>query len=54
MGSEVERREDADELVSGRWLQPEEIADTIVFLCSDEARGVHGAILNVNGGNLMP
>ena len=54
MGSEVERREDADELISGRWLQPEEIADTIVFLCSDEARGVHGAILNVNGGNLMP
>ena len=54
MSDEVDRREEADGLVSGRWLEPEEIADAILFLCSDAARGVHGAILNVNAGNWMP
>jgi 3-oxoacyl-[acyl-carrier protein] reductase len=34
----------------GRFAQPEEIADAVVFLCSDLARYVTGAILEVNGG----
>ena len=54
MSAEIDRREEADKLISGRWLEPEEIADAILFLCSEAARGVHGAILNVNGGNWMP
>ena len=29
---------------------PEEIADAAVFLCSDEARYIHGHTLNVDGG----
>jgi NAD(P)-dependent dehydrogenase (short-subunit alcohol dehydrogenase family) len=29
---------------------PEEIADAIVFLAGDDARFVHGAVLNVDGG----
>jgi NAD(P)-dependent dehydrogenase (short-subunit alcohol dehydrogenase family) len=41
-------------LVPGRWLSPEEPAQAILWLCSDEASGVNGAILNVNGGNHMP
>jgi NAD(P)-dependent dehydrogenase (short-subunit alcohol dehydrogenase family) len=41
-------------LVSGRWLTPEEPAQAILWLCSDEASGVNGAIINVNGGNHMP
>jgi NAD(P)-dependent dehydrogenase (short-subunit alcohol dehydrogenase family) len=41
-------------LVPGRWLTPEEPAQAILWLCSDEASGINGAILNVNGGNHMP
>ncbi|MGI4942149.1 MAG: SDR family NAD(P)-dependent oxidoreductase, partial [Janthinobacterium lividum] len=33
-----------------RYGTPEEIADAAVFLCSDEARYVHGHTLNVDGG----
>jgi NAD(P)-dependent dehydrogenase (short-subunit alcohol dehydrogenase family) len=34
----------------GRWAKPEEIARTIVFLASDEASFVNGAISTVDGG----
>jgi NAD(P)-dependent dehydrogenase (short-subunit alcohol dehydrogenase family) len=50
----LQRKEMADAMAPGRWRTPEEIADAVVFLCSDAARGVHGAILNVNGGSYMP
>lgn len=33
-----------------RYGTPEEIADAAVFLCSEEARYVHGHTLNVDGG----
>ena len=33
-----------------RYGTPEEIADAAVFLCSDEARYIHGHSLNVDGG----
>ena len=35
-----------------RYGTPEEIADAAVFVCSDEARYVHGHTLNVDGGFL--
>ena len=35
-----------------RYGTPEEIADAAVFLCSDEARYVHGHTLNADGGFL--
>ncbi|MBT8425920.1 MAG: SDR family oxidoreductase, partial [Silicimonas sp.] len=35
---------------ASRWGTPEEIADPVVFLASDAARFVHGAILPVDGG----
>jgi NAD(P)-dependent dehydrogenase (short-subunit alcohol dehydrogenase family) len=41
-------------LVPGRWLTPEEQAAAIIWLCSDAASGVNGAILNVSGGIVMP
>ena len=44
----------ADSLVPGRWMTPEESAAAILWLCSDAASGVNGAIINVNGGNHMP
>ncbi len=34
----------------GRIAQPEDIADVVLFLASDEARYVCGALLEVNGG----
>ncbi len=41
-------------LVPGRVMTPEEPANAIIWLCSDEASGINGAIINVNGGNHMP
>ena len=49
-----EREAAARQLVSRRWLAPGEVASAIVYLCSDSASGVNGAILHVNGGNWMP
>ena len=37
----------------GRLGTPEEIADAIVFLCSDQASFVHGQVIEINGGFLM-
>ena len=31
-------------------LKPEEIADAVVFLCSPEAKFIHGQLLRVDGG----
>jgi len=36
----------------GRLLQPDEIAALAVFLCTDAARGIHGAALPVSGGEV--
>ncbi len=38
---------------AGRLGAPEEIADTILFLCSDQASFIHGQVIEVNGGFLM-
>jgi NAD(P)-dependent dehydrogenase (short-subunit alcohol dehydrogenase family) len=43
-----------ESLVPGRFMTPEESANVIVWLCSDDASGINGAIVNVNGGNYMP
>jgi 3-oxoacyl-[acyl-carrier protein] reductase len=38
------------EIPSGRFGRPEEVADVVVFLCSERANWVTGACLNVDGG----
>jgi 3-oxoacyl-[acyl-carrier protein] reductase len=37
----------------GRLGTAEEIADAVVFLCSDQARFIHGQVIEINGGFLM-
>jgi NAD(P)-dependent dehydrogenase (short-subunit alcohol dehydrogenase family) len=44
----------AETLVPGRLMTPEEPANAIVWLCSDAASGINGAIVHVNGGHHMP
>ncbi|SON58149.1 2-dehydro-3-deoxy-D-gluconate 5-dehydrogenase [Hartmannibacter diazotrophicus] len=39
-----------DRIPAGRWGAPEDIAGSVVYLCSPAAAYVHGAILNVDGG----
>jgi NAD(P)-dependent dehydrogenase (short-subunit alcohol dehydrogenase family) len=34
----------------GRWAEPDEIADPILFLCSDAARYLTGTMMTVDGG----
>jgi len=38
---------------TGRLGTPEEIADAIVFLCSNQASFIHGQVIEINGGFLM-
>lgn len=37
----------------GRWQEPEDVADMVVFLSSDRARQVTGQTINVDGGFVM-
>ncbi|NCO86305.1 MAG: 2-dehydro-3-deoxy-D-gluconate 5-dehydrogenase KduD [Rhodobacterales bacterium] len=39
-----------DRIPAGRWGQPEDIAQTAVFLAAPASRYIHGAILSVDGG----
>jgi NAD(P)-dependent dehydrogenase (short-subunit alcohol dehydrogenase family) len=48
--SDDERRQFVSELPKGRLLQPEEVADIIVFLASDYASALHGAVIDASLG----
>ncbi len=39
-----------ERIPAGRWGQPEDIADTAVFLAAPASDYLHGAIINVDGG----
>lgn len=37
----------------GRLVRPEEVADTVAWLCSDGAGAIHGQSISVSGGEVM-
>ncbi|WP_168222930.1 2-dehydro-3-deoxy-D-gluconate 5-dehydrogenase KduD [Oceanicola sp. D3] len=39
-----------ERIPAGRWGQPEDIADTAVFLAAPASNYLHGAVINVDGG----
>jgi 3-oxoacyl-[acyl-carrier protein] reductase len=43
--------EDAEKVsLLGRIAEPEDVANVVVFLCSDEARHITGQVILVDGG----
>jgi len=42
-------REDSPDVDPSQWVTPDSLADVILFLCSEEARDVHGAVVPVYG-----
>lgn len=50
---EAVRQEFLKQIPMGRFARPEEIAETIAFLCSDRASYITGQIIHVNGGWYM-
>lgn len=52
--SEVELAAMADSTVTGRIGEPDDIAATAAFLCSDDARHITGQLISVSGGQWIP
>jgi NAD(P)-dependent dehydrogenase (short-subunit alcohol dehydrogenase family) len=51
--TEAQLAELAQRLPTGRLAEPEDIADVIVFLATDDARHVIGQLIHVNGGDYL-
>lgn len=51
--SDAERREMLKAIPLGRLGRPEEVAPVVVFLASEEASYISGAVIDVNGGRFM-
>jgi 3-oxoacyl-[acyl-carrier protein] reductase len=51
--SEERRKEIIASIPLGRLGKPEDVAEAVLFLVSDEASFITGEILDVNGGALM-
>ena len=47
------RQKSLDEILIGRFGQPEDIAWTVTFLCSERARHITGQVIKVDGGQYI-
>ena len=52
--TEAELAKMADQVPLGRLIQPEEIANMAIFLCSERAKMVTGQTYHINGGTYSP
>lgn len=43
----------AEQVPLGRWINPEDIAEAVLFLASDRAAMITGVVLDVDGGQLL-
>jgi 2-dehydro-3-deoxy-D-gluconate 5-dehydrogenase len=50
LADETRNRQIIERIPAGRWGQPEEVAWSVVFLCSPAAGWIHGEVLMVDGG----
>ena len=50
MTKDLPREQLLKQIPAGRFGKPEEVAATAVFLCSDSAAYINGAVININGG----
>ena len=53
ISSEEARRRLEEQSPQKRMVTPEEVAALALYLCRDEARGITGQALNVDGGSLV-
>ena len=53
MTTEDFRREVGEKVPLGRWIEPDEQADAVLFLVSDAARMITGHVMDVDGGQLV-
>lgn len=47
------RAEIAEQVPFGRWITPDDLAEAVLFLVSDRAAMITGAVLDVDGGQLL-
>ena len=47
------RKEIADQIPLGRWIKPEDIAEAVFFLASEQSSMITGAVLDIDGGQLL-
>lgn len=50
VSSEEARKQATAKVPLGRILEPDEVASLVVFLCLEEARGIHGQAIRIDGG----
>jgi NAD(P)-dependent dehydrogenase (short-subunit alcohol dehydrogenase family) len=51
--TEEQLSEMAQRMPTGRLAEPDDIADAIVFLATDDARHIIGQLIHVNGGDYL-